>query len=81
MAGEKAEFEVFDGAAGTAAFWQLKRSDGTVVALDGGFRSPKGLDEARRLAHDGAESVRQAVLDATPAKQILDYLRERAAEG
>lgn len=72
-----AEFEVFDGAAGTAAFWQLRSADGEIVALGDSYRSPDGLDVARQRAHEGVEAVRQAVLDATPPKQLLDHLRGR----
>lgn len=73
----EAAFSIVDGAAGRAAFWELHDRDGQVVTMSESFRSVEGLDAARALAEADVEVVRQAVLEATPARDLLAHLQER----
>lgn len=72
-----ATFKVFEGAARSAAFWELHDKDGEVVALSDSFRSVDGIEAACAKAEADIEAVRQAVLEATPARDLLAHLQQR----
>jgi hypothetical protein len=73
----KGTFKVFEGAAGSAAFWELHDKNGDVLTLSESFRSVDGIEAAVRKAEADVEAVRQAVLEATPAPDLLAHLQQR----